>query len=154
MVIKSLFSILVIVPVFSWAQTQYVVRKGDTLLKIADKSLGATKKTDPRRYEVAKKIRELNPNMKNPNALEPGETIVVPADTKTPAPTKEEALNTALPVNPIEKPVAPEVKPAPVTEDELKLLNENPQEPDCPDCKRAKTGSVVLLKIIVLSMER
>ena len=54
MVIKSLFPILFLIPAFSWAQTQYVVRKGDTLLKIADKTLGTAKGVDrhttPLRY--------------------------------------------------------------------------------------------------------
>ncbi len=90
---KSLIALLFVAPIFSWAQTQYVVRKGDTLLKIADKSLGNPKTKDPRRYEIAKKIRELNPTLKDPNALEPGQAITVPNEMKT-----EVAEKTAPPV--------------------------------------------------------
>lgn len=89
---KSLIALLFFAPVFSWAQTQYVVRKGDTLLKIADKSLGNPKTKDPRRYEIAKKIRELNPTLKDPNALEPGQAITVPNEAKSEVAEKAVAL--------------------------------------------------------------
>lgn len=97
---KSLLAFLFISPVFSWAQTQYIVRKGDTLLKIADKSLGIADKNDPRRYEVVKKIRALNPELKDPNALEVGQTILVPSSEKG-------STATAKSVAPKVPPVAP-----------------------------------------------
>ncbi|MBL7544096.1 MAG: LysM peptidoglycan-binding domain-containing protein [Bdellovibrionaceae bacterium] len=91
---------------FAWAQTQYVVRKGDTLLKIADKSLGITNGSDPRRYDFVKKVRGLNPELKNPNELEPGQTIIIPNVSKTASDEK---------VRPVKKPVV--VVTPPVTVD-------------------------------------
>ncbi|OYZ18051.1 MAG: hypothetical protein B7Y39_14210 [Bdellovibrio sp. 28-41-41] len=122
---KSLIAILFVAPIFSWAQTQYVVRKGDTLLKIADKSLGNPKTKDPRRYEIAKKIRELNPTLKGPNTLEPGQTIAVPNEMKTEVAEKAVALTPpthppvtlAEPTPPVAQALAevpaPPVKPEP-----------------------------------------
>lgn len=61
------------------ADTTYTVRAGDTLLSIADRTLGDVQnKKDPRRYEVARKIKAKNPQLKDPNSLTPGETITIP----------------------------------------------------------------------------
>jgi LysM domain-containing protein len=87
MFMKSLVAALLITPCLAWSQTEYVVREGDTLLKIADRSLGSTDKKDPRRYEFAKNLVKLNPTLKNPNALVPGQTILLPGD----APSLKEA---------------------------------------------------------------
>lgn len=112
---KYLMAFLMIVPLFSGAQTQYIVRKGDTLLKIADRILGNTKPNDPRRYELAKKIQSLNPHLKNPNALEPSQTITLPGQEKAVslAPPTHPAATFADPVPEVLPPSVPE-QPAPV----------------------------------------
>ncbi len=79
MVKSALIFSLFLFSIMSFAQESYTVRKGDTLLNIADKALGITKKNDPRRYEFAKQIQTLNPQLKNPNILEPGDSITLPA---------------------------------------------------------------------------
>lgn len=66
----------------TWAQTEYVIQKGDTILKIADKNIGTTDKKDPRRYDFARKIQKLNPNIKNMNQLEPGKILLIPNKDK------------------------------------------------------------------------
>jgi hypothetical protein len=99
MFLKSVVAALLITPCLAWSQTEYVVREGDTLLKIADRSLGSVDKKDPRRYEYAKTLVKLNPELKNPNALVPGQTILLPGDpvslkqaaVKETAPAKETA---------------------------------------------------------------
>ncbi len=78
MFLKSLVAALLIPPCLAWSQTEYIVREGDTLLKIADRSLGTSDKKDSRRYEYAKNLIKLNPKLKNPNALVPGQTILLP----------------------------------------------------------------------------
>lgn len=97
MFLKSLIAALLIIPAFAWSQTEYVVRNGDTLLKIADKALGNSDRKDPRRYEFVKGLIKLNPSLKNPNALVPGQTILLPTDAvaakETPA--KEVAVKEA-----------------------------------------------------------
>lgn len=80
---KYVLALICLFSVVSWAQAPYVVRKGDTLLNIADKVIETTDKKDPRRYEFAQKIRALNPQIKNPNALEPGQTLTLPEQPKT-----------------------------------------------------------------------
>lgn len=79
---SALIASLFLVSISSFAQSSYTVQKGDTLLSIADKTLGITKKKDPRRYEFAKQIQTLNPDLKNPNVLEPGDTLTLPGSAK------------------------------------------------------------------------
>lgn len=82
---------LFVLPSFSLADSTYKVRKGDTILKIADKTIGITNdKKDPRRYKFAKEILAKNPALKEPYNLEPGQTIVLPdfKKAKTSAPRK------------------------------------------------------------------
>lgn len=104
---RSFAVFLFLVPVLSWSQTDYVVRKGDTLLKIADKALGAN---SSQRYEFVKKIRSLNPDLKNVNAIEPGQTLKIPSDTK--AVVVEKAVQPAATPTPA---AAETPAPAPVT---------------------------------------
>lgn len=111
MLIKSFLTIFLVWPAFSWAQTQYTVRKGDTLLKIADKALGTAKGTDPRRYELVKKIQSLNPDLKNPNALEKGQTIILPNDTKLATEVKP-AVEAKAPEVPAPAAPVPQTPPA------------------------------------------
>lgn len=74
-----IFATLLALPTLSFADTTYTVRAGDTLLNIADRGLNATgEKKDPRRYEIARKIRAKNPQLKNPNSLNPGDTLTLP----------------------------------------------------------------------------
>lgn len=80
MFMKILVAAFLITPCLAWSQTEYVVREGDTLLKIADKTLGGGDKKDPRRYAFAKELVKLNPTLKNPNALVPGQKILVPTE--------------------------------------------------------------------------
>jgi LysM repeat protein len=112
---KSLIAFLSVAPIFSWAQTQYVVRKGDTLLKIADRTLGNSKTKDSRRYELAKKIRNLNPNLKDPNALEPGQVITIPSEVTTEAATESKIESTDKPAPPAELKAAKDEKTVPLT---------------------------------------
>lgn len=97
MFLKSLIAALLIIPAFAWSQTEYVVRNGDTLLKIADKALGNSDRKDPRRYEFVKGLIKLNPSLKNPNALVPGQTILLPTEAVAAkeAPAKEVAVKEA-----------------------------------------------------------
>ncbi|MGE3757597.1 MAG: LysM peptidoglycan-binding domain-containing protein, partial [Pseudobdellovibrionaceae bacterium] len=80
---KFLLAVTLLFSIASWAQAPYVVREGDTLLNIADKMIGTTDKKDPRRYEYAKKIRALNPQIHDPNSLEPGQTLNLPAQANS-----------------------------------------------------------------------
>lgn len=73
---KTIAVLLLTLPMQALADTSYLVREGDTVLKIADKIIGAKK--DPRRYAVAKKILALNPGIEDSNLLSPGQSIVVP----------------------------------------------------------------------------
>lgn len=128
---QIIYTFLFLIPFASLAQTQYIVRKGDTILKIADKNLGTTDKKDLRRYEYAKKIQKLNPNIKNFNQLEPGQTLIIPAkdmpvfvDIKKPAPAERPAVE----VRPA-KPVVQEIlipKEAPVESAIHKLTEAHP----------------------------
>lgn len=126
---KSLFLLLFIFPALSWAQTKYVVRRGDTLLKIADRALGSP--NDPRRYEFVKKIRKLNPDIANPNELEPGLSLNLPSTG--PVVTKQKApVEVAEPVTPPTP--APKIDPAPAVHEqariqppEQELVHANPQ---------------------------
>lgn len=125
---KSLITLLITAPFFSWAQTQYTVRKGDTLLKIADKNLNSSKPNDRRRYELAKKIQSLNPSLKNPNVLEPGQVIAIPGQSKAevvekpvvlaPLPEKREEPVPSLHVvaEPEPAPVSVQIVPAVIPE--------------------------------------
>lgn len=76
-----IFALLLLIPTLSWAQSRYVVRRGDTVLKIADRKLHITDKKDPRRYDYAKQVRKLNPEIKDLNQLEPGQSITLPEDS-------------------------------------------------------------------------
>lgn len=78
MTTKLVFFTFALVPFSVFAQTHYRIEKGDTVLKIADKVIGTNSKADPRRYEYAKKVQKLNPEIKNLNQLEPGQTILIP----------------------------------------------------------------------------
>lgn len=102
---QILFAILVTIPIFAWSQTQYKVREGDTLLKIADRSLGNTDRSNPSRYDFVKKLIALNPQIKNPNALEPGQIITVPDEFKGEKVEKVEKVTEPMVVL---KPAAPE----------------------------------------------
>lgn len=120
MINKFLLVFFALVPVFSWSQTSYVVRKGDTLLKIADKTLGSPDKKDPRRYEIVKKIRALNPDLKDPNVLELGQTLTIPNDIQITTAAKSVAAPqvalkpppSAVTAHPAEPVVVPVVEPA------------------------------------------
>lgn len=101
MFMKSMIAALFIIPGLAWAQTEYVVREGDTLLKIADRSLGSLDKKDPRRYEFANTLIKLNPTLKNPNALVPGQTILVP--TTATASLKKAAVKETTPAKEADK---------------------------------------------------
>ncbi|MBS1972328.1 MAG: LysM peptidoglycan-binding domain-containing protein [Bdellovibrionales bacterium] len=96
MFMKLVTAAFLITPCLAWSQTEYTVREGDTLLKIADRSLGSTDKKDPRRYEYAKNLVKLNPKLKNPNALVPGQTILLPGDAPS---MKEAAVKETAPAN-------------------------------------------------------
>ncbi len=78
MLARSLVIFLFMIPGFVWSQTEYFVVEGDTLLKIADKNLGNTDRSNPARYEFVRQMMKLNPSIQNPNNLEPGQTIVLP----------------------------------------------------------------------------
>lgn len=79
MIAKMMFVLLLAAPTMVRADTSYTVRRGDTILKIADRALGIVNDTkDPRRYEFARKIQAKNPQLKNPNGLEPGMILVIP----------------------------------------------------------------------------
>lgn len=134
---RSFAALLFLVPVLSWSQTDYVVRKGDTLLKIADKTLGAK---SSQRYEFVKKIQNLNPELKNANAIEPGQTLKIPSDTKAvvvekavqPAAAPAEILPAPTPTPPAaETPVPAPVAPTPViTQTPLSAHASNPSPHD------------------------
>ncbi|MBX3021787.1 MAG: LysM peptidoglycan-binding domain-containing protein [Bdellovibrionales bacterium] len=88
------------------ADTTYVVRRGDTVLKIADRQLGdTTGAKDPRRYALARQILAKNPDVKDGNALTIGQTLVIPG-----MPTKEAAAVTAAPPATVAQ--APTTEPA------------------------------------------
>ena len=121
MINQLLVAILFTFTATAWAET-YIVKKGDTLLSIADKSLGTTDKKNPRRYEMAKQIQALNPQLKNPNVLEPGETLTLPglAESK-PVPTPAPVIAAPIPLPPTDLPLTPETAPvaeAPVVAEE------------------------------------
>lgn len=98
---------------FAHADTTYTVRAGDTLLSIADRTIGDVEsKKDPRRYQLAQKIKAKNPQLKNPNNLTPGETIVIPGI----AATTKAAPEPSKPVPTVKAPVIP--PPAPLPEPE------------------------------------
>lgn len=107
-------STLLLIPAFTWAQTKYTVVKGDTVLKIADKNLGTTDKKDPRRYKYAKQIQKLNPEMKNLNALAPGQTLILPAVEKPAAAETEKPELAPAPVVTQPEPLVTEPTPPPV----------------------------------------
>lgn len=112
--VKSAFIFsLFLFSIMSFAQESYTVRKGDTLLSIADKALGLTKKNDPRRYQFAKQIQALNPQLKNPNILEPGESITLPASAKIDTATAATAVTTPVvqPPTVVEEAAKPEETP-------------------------------------------
>lgn len=125
---------LCVFPQLVSANTSYVVQGGDTILKIADRSLGIeNNRSDPRRYQFAREIIANNPSLKNPNQLTPGQTLIIPGggeSASAPTPIAAEtpqmsenpvlmppppAMNTAqiVPQYPLESPAAP---PAPAVE--------------------------------------
>lgn len=75
---KSILILILGFPLLTFADTAYTVRKGDTLLSIADRELGITNKKDPRRYQFAQRLREMNPHLSNPNSLETGVVLTIP----------------------------------------------------------------------------
>ncbi|QDK38454.1 LysM peptidoglycan-binding domain-containing protein [Bdellovibrio sp. NC01] len=76
---RTLALALITLPVLAFADTTYVVREGDTVLKIADKILASKDgKKDPRRYAFAKKIVAANSSIEDSNLLSPGQSIVIP----------------------------------------------------------------------------
>jgi hypothetical protein len=92
---KLLF-VALLFPTLAFAATSYTVRKGDTLLSIVDSQMGSPGKKDPRRYQWAQRLQALNPHIRNPNALEPGDVITLPPTSQTSKPTpKPEAAPTA-----------------------------------------------------------
>lgn len=109
---KFITAFFFIFPGLAWSQTTYVVRPGDTLLKIADQNLGNTDRNNPRRYEFVKKTIKMNPDLKNPNALEPGQTIVLPTEAPAKKETHGEHAEAAVAAAPPPTPVA-EPTPAP-----------------------------------------
>lgn len=110
-------------PALSGAQTSYMVKKGDTLLSIADQAIGNTNKNNPRRYQYVQRIRTMNPNIANPNALEPGQTLTLPATTAKPvvATKPTETATSAPPPTTTSTTLPPvqsesQVEPAPITQ--------------------------------------
>lgn len=122
MLIRSIVGLFLLISMSAEAQTQYVIRKGDTLLKISDRALGITNRNDVRRYQYLRKLLALNPDLRNPNALEPGQTILVPtegnSDEKAVA---EEKPALAPPPPPPPTPKAEEPPPPVVTETQTPL---------------------------------
>lgn len=107
MLLKGLIAFVLAFPALSWANTQYVVRKGDTLLSIADQAIGNTDKNNPRRYQFVRQIRALNPNLGNLNALEPGQTITLPETAAIKPVTPTVKTTTQPTLRPTPKPVVP-----------------------------------------------
>ena len=103
----KLFFILLLFPTLVFAETNYTVRKGDTLLSIVDSQMGTPGKKDPRRYQWAQRLQALNPHIRNPNALEPGDVITIPASTGSTA--KSPAVK--APPTPAATPAATSPKP-------------------------------------------
>lgn len=106
-----IISSLVLISSFPvYAAGGYVVRQGDTILKISDRALGIKNdQKDMRRYEFARSIIAANPDLKDPNVLHPGQTLMVPQnDTRQPS-----AAAPAVPVAPPPPPPAPATPPAP-----------------------------------------
>jgi hypothetical protein len=127
---NKLFSILTFFVAFSatsFADTEYVVRPGDTVLRIADRALRITDRSDPRRFDFAKKILAQNPQIKNKNALEIGDKITIPA-------TGERAVASE----------APEKAPAPEEIVEEKAVPEKVEESMAPEAVVPEVKKVVL----------
>lgn len=154
MLTKTLVAFIFIAPCLAWSQVKYIVRKGDTLLKIADQNLGNTDRNNPQRYEFVKKLIQLNPSLKNPNALEPGQTITLPTETPAkkqvvetppepvtaPAPTPAVTLPAPTNVaNPLQSPPVEAAAPAPETPKEppAHALEPKPQSPAAEAPKNA-----------------
>lgn len=75
---KNLFPLALLLSVsnISWADTTYEVRRGDTIYKISDRFLG--KSGTDNRTAFAHQILAANPNLENPDIIEPGMKIQVP----------------------------------------------------------------------------
>jgi nucleoid-associated protein YgaU len=76
---------------------EYVIKEGDTLDKIAEKTMGSK--------SYASKIADANPGLK-PTALRPGKKLVIPAKAEKPSPVMEKKEEPA---------VAQDLPPAPAT---------------------------------------
>lgn len=110
------FILLFSTPAFSGAQTQYIVQKGDTVLKIADKNLGTTERKDPSRYDYAKQIQKLNPEIKDLNLLLPGQTLIIPTKNKPAAVERQKIQVTPQAIAAEPAPVPVVAPPPPLTE--------------------------------------
>lgn len=131
--------IMFLFPVHSFAQAEYTIKKGDTLLKIADENLKTQNKKDPRRFEFAQKIKELNPNLKNPNQLEPGQMIIIPnvivsepklaAEASSPGPTEEKPTKPVM-NEIVEMAKASEPVKTPEPPDEIKIEKPSEKAPE------------------------
>lgn len=106
---RNLSILAVFLPAMALAQITYTVRPGDTLLSIVDREMGISNKKDPRRYQWAQKIRAQNPQIKNPNALEPGDVINLPE-----RPDAKPVVQAPPPTPPAHEPAPTLPAPAPV----------------------------------------
>lgn len=102
---RFLTALMMILPAMAFAETSYTVRKGDTLLSIVDREMGFENKKDPRRYQWAQRIRAQNPQIKNPNALEPGDVLTLPDFPGAKKTEPQIALKPAVPVSPVAAPI-------------------------------------------------
>lgn len=92
------------------ASEEYTIKKGDTLWGISGERL--------QDHFLWPKIWEANPQIKNPDLIYPGQTIIIPR--------QEELKRLSLPVEaPIQQPMEeiPALKPEPVVKEEKPLLN-------------------------------
>jgi hypothetical protein len=136
---KFLAAAVLIAPLLSWSQTSYKVKPGDTILKIADQTLGNKDRKNPRRYQVAQEIRKLNPGIKNPNALEPGQTILIPGQAQAEArEEKEQPIAEPMKAPEHSTPVAPVVPNEPVKAAEPVVEVKQPHVESLPPVEAAK----------------
>lgn len=91
----------------AFADTSYVVQKGDTLLKLSDRLLGQP--NHPQRYAKMREIVNKNPALGDRNVLTPGERIILP---DAPAEVVAAAIAKSPPAPP-KKPAPPKVPPLP-----------------------------------------
>lgn len=92
------------------ADTTYVIRPGDTILKISDRLIESSK-SSLNRYQMARRIRAKNPKIKDFNSLTPGEVINLPEDATAVA-------KPAVVPEPVEEPAPAVAQPTPVATEE------------------------------------